>query len=285
MKRTVNLLACLGVFVIGVVLAQANDGTTPAAPAKPCCGDAKPAAAAAKGIATPSTKAAAGARGFGPPYACLQYLLYDDGEISLWSADEYEDLPCQDSPYEIFLWTAANKTAPQSCEAGCEELTFELKMREALPSPALTDVLPKNTKYLSRIRRMPALPRSRPPKVWDPKDGLNDLGELQYDYVAVLGTDDKPIPIKVSAGIADFDRVRFPGFPPTPKTRKRVITIGFEAELPDNVKIETLPVLTAYPWDKHDGVKTTFTVDWEGATYYVTTKQPVKEIKPRTLVK
>lgn len=273
-------------FVIGGVLTQANDGTTTAAPAKPCCGDTKPAAAAGKGTKTPGTKVAAERSDYGPPYACLQYLLYDDGEISLWSADEYEDLPCQDSPYEIFLWTPANKTAPQSCESGCEELTFEFKMREALPyPPAFRDVLPKNTKYLSRIRRMPALPRTRPPKVWAPKDGLNDLGELQYDYVAVMGANDKSIPIKVSAGIADFDRVRFPGFPSPPKTRKRVITIGFEAELPDNVAIDKPQVLTAYLWDKHKDVNTTFTVDWDGATDYVTTNQPVKEIKPRTQVK
>jgi hypothetical protein len=291
MKRTVNLLACLGVFVIGVVLAQASDGTTPAAPAKPCCGDAKPAAAAAKGTAATKsaavtrTKVAAGEKFFGAPYACLQYLLYDDGEISLWSADEYEDLPCQDAPYEIFLWTPAGRTAPQSCEAGCEELTFNATAKNDIKLSAKLD---SSKRYIDYITSRPRLPKRPARHTWDPKDGLKDLGEMRVDYVVVKDAQDNPILIKLSSGVAEFSKVRFTGFPPTPRTQNRLITIGFEVEkLPDNIKLEELDVLPAYTWKSHPDDpsdltdNTAFTVDRNGATYYVTTYTSAKKIEQR----
>lgn len=282
MKRTVNLLACLGVFVIGVVLAQANDGTTTAAPAKPCCGDTKP---ATKDTTTPDTKTAAGAKRFGPPYACLQYLLYDDGVLRLWSADEYPDLPCSTTPEEIFLWTDAEKTAPQSCESGCEELSLNAKDKNDVKLSAKMD---SSKKYIDYITSRPRLPGRPARHTWDPKDGLKDLGEVRFDYVAVLDKGGSRIPIKLSFGVADFSKVKFTGFPPAPRTQVRLITIGFEVDkLPPNLKLEELQELTPYTWKSHPDDpgdpedNTAFTVDWNGATYYVTTNTPVKEITQR----
>lgn len=278
MKRSVNLLACLGIFVMGIVLAQANDGSTSVTTAKTtCCGDDK------NVERNPNGKGAAKAK-YGPPFACLQYLLYEDGVIALWAADEYAECKAEDVPEEVYLWTPAAATGPQTCP-GCEELGVNKdKLHKYEANPQLTTLLKKGERYNDRAPKNPVPLPGYPTKKWNYNDGITELGEMQYDYVAVETKSGKKIPIRLSAGVAEFDKVRFAAVPPPPKVRRRTIAVNIGLEVAregfTEGEIDALPLFKidkVSEWKYYPQNNYAFTIKWEGnmgadTIYYVTTK-------------
>lgn len=284
MRRSVNLLVCLGVLVVGIVLAQANDSKdTETTTKKPCCGDEKVKADGKP----PAAKAAADEKS--PPYACLQYLLYEDGDIALWSADEYAACAAEDVPEEVYLWTSAALFGPQTCP-GCEDLgPGKNKVRKFEANPKLTKLLDKKERYNDRIPKNPVTLPGYPTKKWNYNDGIAELGEMQFDYVAVNKKGGGLIPIKLSAGVAEFDKVRFAAVPPPPKVRRRTIAvnIGLEVTGFTEEEIKKLPLLPTYEWKYYSKNRFAFTVKWEGnngadTIYYVTTEAEIELPEDKT---
>lgn len=257
MKRSVSLLICLTLLALGVAIESPAENAKQVPGERPCCGgeQKKPVGAAL----VSST--------------CLQYLLYDDEVMSLWSADFYEDDGCLNTPSEVFIWTEPGQTAPQACaeSTGClPGLTLD-KTKKAIPCPVLQRPLPENGSYLDRPIPAVQLPGENiPGQKWDARKGLLAHGE-DDKYVKVKNARNKYFAVALSKGKAVYaDTYPPPPFKPQPKKAVRQVQIGFEIEM-DRPDVADLNEAFPEVWERHPGCATAFKVKVGMDYYYVTT--------------
>lgn len=258
MKRSVSLLICLTLLALGVAIESPAENAKQVPGEKPCCGgeQKKPVGAAL----VSST--------------CLQYLLYDDEVMSLWSADFYEDDGCVNTPSEVFIWTEPGQTAPQACGegTGCLPPGLTLEKKEwAVRCPVLQRPLPENGSYLDRPIPAVQLPGANiPGQKWDVRKGLLAHGE-EDKYVKVKNARNRYFAVALSKGKAVYADTYPPlPFRPQPKKAERQVQIGFEIEM-DRADIARLRPAIPKVWERHPGCATAFKVTVDGIDYYVTT--------------
>ena len=250
MSRAVNLLICLAILVGGMAIEAPADGKPESKSAdknKPCCGN---------------TEVKANKAGEPEISTCLQYLLYEDATEALWSANIYLDSTCTDTPIEDYIWTGPGESGPQSCygEPACK------KEPEGNGNcPSIMAPLPKNKGYVDVLKAKVPYPGLSTNKTWNAKDGLVDLGELKTTYVKVKNVEGQYFAVRLAAGMAEMEKIRFPAgaYPKKPKIANLKILIGFEAEMDQQATPST--------WNRYPDCPTAFILSVDHNDYYVTT--------------
>lgn len=283
MKRSACFFSCLAILVGGIALeSRADDATQNTAKAN-CCGEKDP---------------PKGTRPLFTGFVCLQYLLYDDGVMALWSADAYAD--CDAPASETFIWTEPGEVAPQICSKCDVERTClpgdKLKRaRKMIPDPVLEEALPKVGPRIGSYRdrtlgnmQVPGLPAGA---VWDVDKGLAGGESNPPNLVKVMKSPGHYFAVRLSKGIADFD-VTYPknpaGGPMTikqPRKYKRDILIGFEVKM-HPAAVNRLDEATPVDWEGYEGSPTAYKLQdpkHAGVYYYVTTTMD-NAIEGRSLV-
>ncbi len=251
MTRKFYLLLCLGILIGGIALeAPADDETSEG---KPCCKE---------------TKTKADKDGVEVISYCLQILVYQDDEQALWLTDIYTEASCLDVPTEDYIWTSLGQSGPQYCTGDPPCLPAP---EAGGKCPVLQHSLPKGKGFRDVLTASVHFPGLSPDKTWDPKDALNDLGELKTSYVKVKNANGQYFAVRLSAGVAEMEKIRFPAgaFPTRPKIPNRKILIGFEAEM-DPAQIDQLPEAIPSPWASYRDCATAFNVKVANCEYHVT---------------
>ena len=255
MNRTVNLLVCLGILIAGVALEAPADDTLLPSPKRPCGGKV--------GTSEVST--------------CLQYLIFGDEYTEYWYALVYHDSTCTDAPQEDFLWTDAGQSAPQSC--GGVPYCIHIPEGGGCTCPVIARPLPKGKGYVDILNREVPYPGLAPDKTWKPKDALADLGELRTTFVKVKNANGQYFAVRLAAGIAELEKIRFPAgaFPARPRVVNLKILVGFESEF-DAAELLKLPEAVPAPWKKYPNCPTAFMLNVGNCDYRVTSTaaNPVK---------
>lgn len=302
MNRTMTMIAILAFLGGGIAFqASADDPQSESAPAKKsCCNDAakqaKPAAKESKDkTATKASKDAPAAKDpkattksqEGPltdaPQICLQYLLYDDEVIALWSVDLFASEACADG-VEAYFWTNSGKTAPQICDEGHCEMEKADGLRAAAaavaaanagslePFPAIGRSLFRESSYIDRpLIRV----KNAGGEEWDPRAGLKTSGESDFVFIKLTNANTNELfAVRLSKGQAQFSKTSL-----SVKPNDRNIHIGFEVDM-DEKDIERLPSPSAVkPWrlypspDGRPYRTSVFVVTVDGLDYHVTTSK------------
>lgn len=255
MNRTVNLLVCLGILIAGVALESAADDATSTSLKHPCGGKV--------GTSEVST--------------CLQTLLYEDETGQFWSALIYQDSLCNDQPIDDYLWTDLGQSGPQYCNGnpGC----LHDPAGGGGLCPVIARPLPKGKGYVDILNSVVTYPGLAPDKTWKPKDALTDLGELRTTFVKVKNANGQYFAVRLAAGIAELEKIRFPAgaFPARPRIVNLKILVGFETEF-DAAELLKLPEAIPAPWKNYPNCPTAFILNVGNCDYRVisTAANPVK---------
>ena len=223
---------------------------------------------------------------------CLQYLLYADDDIAWWIADHYLDDECATIPIQEYHFTTPDKAGPQVCGntgfpqcMGARLIKPAPKAAErATPSdPSLETVLATNESFLHRLTgkavKFPDRDSTAGTKnlntVWHPESGL-EHGEIDKQFVKVEKRDaaGEYIVIRLSDGVARQGKIDFAdnALRMDYKLPNRVFAIGFET----SKRVSEVGVTLTAKKLPRIGNNTAVTVEFEGITYHVLTKTPVK---------
>lgn len=254
MKRTRKLLVSVVVLVCGFSLIVCAGDKSSVGDDRPCCGGEK--------VTSPKVGTT--------EMTCLQIALFEDGDMTYWSADCYDDSLCTNAPVLTYLWAPSGASAPQYC-AGVPGCTLPSFYR-GITDPVLKQALPKGQSYVDVLKlavHYPGLPADR---TWNSKDAVKDLGELKATFVKVKNSSGRFFAVRLSAGIAEMEKIQFPAgaFPPRPKIADRKILVGFEAEM-DEADVAKLNEAIPTSWKRYEGCATAFVLNVDNSDYCVTT--------------